>query len=191
MKQTNLMLLLLLLIFSSSIGKAQDNNVLRRTVSKVLDIWVTNTETHLVPLADALPDDKYSFAPKDGEFKGVRTFGEQGKHLAAFNYQAANLILGRTPTLDQKEEAGPESIKTKTEIMDYLKKSFALLHEAVASINEGNMIESLPGASKGHIALALDTRVALAIDAMTHSFDHYGQMVEYARMNGIVPPASR
>jgi len=144
-----------------------------------------------VPLADAVPDDKYSFAPKDGEFKGVRPFGEQVKHLAAFNYQAANLILGRTPTLDQKEEAGPESIKTKTEIMDYLKKSFALLHEAVASINEGNMIESLPGASKGHIALALDTRVALAIDAMTHSFDHYGQMVEYARMNGIVPPASR
>jgi hypothetical protein len=191
MKQTNLMLLLLLLIFSSSIGKAQDNNVPRRTVSQVLDIWVTNTETHLVPLADALPDDKYSFAPKDGEFKGVRTFGEQVKHLAAFNYQAANLILGRTPTLVQKEEAGPESIKTKTEIMDYLKKSFALLHEAVASINEGNMIESLPGASKGHIALALDTRVALAIDAMTHSFDHYGQMVEYARMNGIVPPASR
>ena len=144
-----------------------------------------------MPLADAVPDDKYSFAPKDGEFKGVRPFGEQVKHLAAFNYQAANLILGRTPTLDQKEEAGPESIKTKTEIMDYLKKSFALLHEAVASINEGNMIESLPGASKGHIALALDTRVALAIDAMTHSFDHYGQMVEYARMNGIVPPASR
>jgi hypothetical protein len=138
-----------------------------------------------------LPEDKYGFAPSNGEFKGVRTFGEQVKHLAANNYRMANLILGRTPTKDQDEEAGPESIKTKGEIVDYLKGSFTLLHQAVATIDGKNLVAPMPGASKGRIALAMETRLALAIDAMCHSFNHYGQLVEYLRMNGIIPPDSR
>ena len=200
MKQQNLITFILLLICTIS-GEARGQAVSKdaqsgtnpppRTVSQVLDIWISNTETQVVPLADAMPEEKYSFAPTTGEFKGVRTFAEQVKHLAAFNYLAANFILGRTPTLDQKEEAGPETVKTKAEVMEYLKGSFALLHQAVARIDDKNLIEALPDASKGRLALALETRLALAIDAMAHSFDHYGQMVEYLRMNGIVPPASR
>jgi hypothetical protein len=73
----------------------------------------------------------------------------------------------------------------------YLKNSFALLHQAVASIDNKNLTKALPGASKGRIELALETRLALVVDAISHSFDHYGQMVEYLRVNGIVPPASR
>jgi len=184
----------LLLLISSGLAAAQaqvQQATGQRTNSQVLDIWIANTETHLVPLADAMPEEKYSFAPTNGEFKGVRTFGEQIKHLASFNYLAANYVLGKTPTQDQKEETGPESVKTKAEIMEYLKGSFALLHQAAASINANNLIESLPDASKARIALALETRLALLIDAISHSFNHYGQMVEYVRMNGIVPPASR
>jgi len=182
----------LVLVLCTGITQAQtDKPAPHRTTSQVLDIWVTNTENHLVPLADALPEDKYSFAPTNGEFKGVRTFGEQVKHLASFNYLAANFILGKTPTQDQKEETGPESVKTKAEIMEYLKNSFASLHQAVASIDNENLTKALPGASKGRIELALETRLALVVDAISHSFDHYGQMVEYLRVNGIVPPASR
>lgn len=194
MRRAKLTLLLFLLLVGSALNKARaqtDQPTLHRTNSQVLDMWITNTETHLVPLADAMPEGKYSFAPTNGEFKGVRTFGEQVKHLASFNYLAADYILGKTPTLDQKEETGPESVKTKAEIMDYLKGSFVLLHQAAASINDTNVLEPLPGASKGRIELALETRLALVIDAISHSFDHYGQMVEYVRMNGIVPPASR
>src|ERR1700736_6970372 len=91
-----------------------------RTVTMVLDRLTSNIEHEFVAAANALPEDKYSFAPTNGEFKGVRTFAEQVKHLAAFNLLAANFILGKTPTEDQKEETGPESVKTKTEIMDYL-----------------------------------------------------------------------
>ncbi len=194
LRRTNLVFFLFLLLAGSRLCVAQtqaDQPTLHRSNSQVLDIWITNTEKHLVALADAMPEDKYSFAPTNGEFKGVRTFAEQVKHLASFNYLAANYILGKTPSLDQKEEAGPDSVKTKAELMDYLKGSFALLHQAAASINDKNILEQLPGASKSRIELALETRLALVIDAISHSFNHYGQMVEYARMNGIVPPASR
>ena len=194
MKPFRLITFLFLLITAGAINAVHaqtEQLTVHRTSTQVLDIWIANTETHLVPSADAMPEEKYSFAPTNGEFKSVRTFGEQVKHLASFNYLAANYILGTTPTQDQKEEKGPESIKTKAEIMEYLKGSFALLHQAAASINDKNLLEPLPGASKSRVALALETILDLVVDAISHSFDHYGQMVEYLRMNGIVPPASR
>jgi hypothetical protein len=134
MKRMNWILFAVFVVLGSGITQAQTEKVaLDRTTRQVLDIWITNTETHLIPLADALPEDKYSFAPTNGEFKGVRTFAEQVKHLASFNFLAANLILRRTPTRDQREETGPVSVKTKAEIIDYLKNSFALLHQAVSA----------------------------------------------------------
>jgi hypothetical protein len=65
------------------------------TVSQVVEFWVTNTEDLLVPAADAMPESKYSFAPSNGEFSGVRTFGEQLKHLVAANSnrQSASPLL--------------------------------------------------------------------------------------------------
>jgi hypothetical protein len=71
--------------------------------------------------------------------------------------------------------------------MDYLKGSFAVLHRAMATINERNMLKPM-AASPGPLQ---KTRLQLAVDAVAHSNDHYGQMVEYLRMNGIIPPASR
>src|ERR1700687_3193390 len=108
MKIAKLVFLGFLLAVCSGITQAQtEKPAPPRTTNQVLDIWVTNTETHLVPLAEALPEEKYSFAPSNGEFKGVRTFAQQVKHLASFNYLAANFILGKTPAQDQKEETGP------------------------------------------------------------------------------------
>jgi hypothetical protein len=155
-----------------------------RTVSQVVDFWVTDTEQLLVPAADAMPEGKYSFAPSNGEFSGVRTFGEQVKHLAAANYQLAAGTLGEDPPAGTDHETAPESVKTKAQIMDYLKGSFANLHRAAAAINENNMNEPIP--SKGN-----RTRLLMMIDAVVHSSNHYGQIVKYLRMNNIVPPASR
>ena len=157
------------------------------TVSQALDFWITNTEHLVVPAADAMPAEKYSFAPTAGEFTGVRTFAQQIKHLAANNYRMAAYILGETPTPEQVAETGPDSVRSKAEIMEYARGSFAALHRAVAAINEKNMLEPLavipsPGQK---------TRLQLAVDVVAHSSNHYGQMVEYLRMNGIVPPSSR
>jgi hypothetical protein len=181
----------LLLLILSHEAPAQMNNPSQSptqlTTSQVIDAWITNTETHLVPVADAMPEEKYSFAPRNGEFRNVRTFAEQLKHLAANNYRQAAVILGEKPTADQINEQGPDSVKTKAEIVDYLKGSFASLHKAVAMINEKNQVEPIAGTS-GTWPRA---RLGLAIDAVAHSFDHYGQLVEYLRMNGIIPPDSR
>ena len=158
-----------------------------RTVSQALDSWITITENEVVGAADAMPEDKYSFAPTAGEFTGVRTFAQQVKHLAANNYRMAAYILGRTPTPDQTSETGPDTVQSKAQIMDYLKGSFAVLHLAMGAINEGNLLKPMVAAPSP----SQKTPLQLAEDVVAHSFNHYGQMVEYLRMNGIVPPASR
>ena len=56
-----------------------------KTVSQALDRSVSNVDNEFVPAADAMPEDKYSFVPTTGEFKGVRTFAQQVKHVAAVN----------------------------------------------------------------------------------------------------------
>jgi DinB superfamily len=155
-----------------------------RTVSQVLEFWISETERLVVPVAEVMPESSYSFVPANGEFKGVRTFGEQVKHLAAANYQLGEGALGEDPPVGTQNESAPSSIRTKAEIIKYVRGSFSCLHRAAAAINETNMNEPI-AAKKGR------TRMWLLIDAVAHSSNHYGQMVEYLRMNGIVPPASR
>jgi hypothetical protein len=148
-----------------------------------LENWVSTTEKAVVDVANAMPADKYGFAPANGEFTGVRTFGEQLKHLAANNYAAAAFIEGRTPSADQLDESGPSSVRTKEEVAGYVRGSFAALHKAVATLDDGKAAALAAGGKHNPIWYV--------VDAAAHSFDHYGQLVEYLRMNGIVPPASR
>jgi uncharacterized damage-inducible protein DinB len=172
------MIALLLLVMSCEVAFAQ-----RQPVRQALDEWISNAEREIVPAAEAMPEDKYSFAPTNGEFAGVYTFARQLKHLAANNYGLSARIEGRKPTTDQRDETGPESVKTKAEIVEYLKGSFAALHAAVAKLDDVKAATIVKGEKHNPIWLAED--------AVAHSFNHYGQIVEYLRMNGIVPPASR
>ena len=158
-----------------------------RTVGQVLDRSVTSVESEFVPAADAMPEDKYSFAPTNGEFKGVRTFAQQIKHVAAVNYIVGATILGEKPPVELGGENGPDSIKTKAEIMKFLKDSFAYAHKAATSVNEKNLVEPI----KNPFSDTPTTRLAMATTIVWHCFDHYGQMAVYLRMNGIIPPASR
>src|SRR5712671_1847616 len=151
-------------------GKKYTKKEEHRTVAQVLDRTVTNLERDFVPAAEAMPEDKYGFAPTEGEFKGVRNFGQQVKHVAAVN-----------------DEAGPASITTKADILKYLHDSFVYVHKAIETINDKNLVETV----KSPFGEGSVTRLGLATSVAWHGFDHYGQMVEYLRMNGIVPPASR
>jgi uncharacterized damage-inducible protein DinB len=156
----------------------------RQPARQALDEWISVAEKQLVDVAEAMPAEKYSFAPSNGgEFTGVRTFAEQIKHLAANNYGMSARIEGRKPSPDQIDETGPASVKTKGEIVEYLKGSFAALHKAVAPLDDVRATTVVEGGKHDPIWLA--------VDAVAHSFNHYGQLVEYLRMNGIVPPASR
>jgi uncharacterized damage-inducible protein DinB len=151
-------------------------------LNAILDIG----SSEFIGAADAMPEDKYSFAPTTGEFKGVRTFAEQVKHVAAVNYIFGSNILQEKPPVDTNQEKGPDSLKSKAEIMAFLKDSFAYLHKALASITAANQLDQVT--LFGDFKTA---RVGLGAFSCAHPFDHYGQMVEYLRMNGIVPPASR
>jgi len=159
------------------------------TMGQVFDRSIKNVESEFVPAADAMPEDKYSFAPTNGEFKGVRTFADEVRHVAATNWDIAGAILGEKPPVDTQgpNDSGPANLKSKDEIMKYLKDSFAYLHKAVSTIDANNATVAI----KAPWGPGNTTRLSMALLAFGHPFDHYGQMVEYLRMNGIIPPASR
>jgi hypothetical protein len=156
---------------------------------RAVEILLAVVERDIVSAAEAMPADKYGFAPTDGEFRGVRTFGRQVKHLAATNYILAAAALGNDPPADAGDETGPDSVNAKPEVLAYVRGSFTELRKAVARIGEPNAVARSSPISPLHDRQA--TPLALAVEALIHAFDHYGQMVEYLRMNGIVPPASR
>ena len=149
---------------------------------EIFDRQFKNLESELVPLAEAMPADKYSFAPSHGEFRGVRTFGQQVSHTAAVIYAVCSSVLGeKNPTDMGPKENGPASLQSKEQILDYLKQAVAYGHKAMASITSQNlteMVQSPFGSGKA-------PRMSMASIALWHSFDHYGQMVVYLRMNGI------
>jgi DinB family protein len=161
----------------------------RITVSQALDYWISNCEKDVVSAADAMPEAKYSFAPTAGEFTGSRTFAEQIKHLAANNYRMAARMVRQNPTADQEAEIGPDAVRSKAEILAYLKGSFVALHRSAAAVTGENAVAPVLPDRVG--TARQNTRIQFAVDAVAHSYDHYGQLVEYLRMNGIVPPASR
>lgn len=162
------------------------------TISSVLQGQLGLVESQVVAAAEAMPAGKYSFAPPstDGKYSGVRTFAQEVKHVATANYYFFDAILGQpTPAsiAGNKQNNGPDSIQTKEQILKYLKDSYTLGHRAIATITLRNATAIV---SKPPVPF-LNTRLALASFACTHAFDHYGQMEEYLRMNGITPPASQ
>jgi uncharacterized damage-inducible protein DinB len=140
-------------------------------------------QEEVIGAAEAMPADKYDFAPKGpGEFTGVRTFGEQVRHVAQANYHFFH-GWGVAGDIDPKTL---NSLKTKAELVKALRDSFAFEQAAINSITPENAFDAIPGPPEMKL-----TRVSMVAYSMAHSRDHYGQMVEYLRMNGIIPPASR
>lgn len=179
-----------LLAFAVTAPAQQKKAAAPPTIASVMNTQLGIVEHEFVSAAEAMPDDKYSFAPTNGDFKGVRTFAQEVKHVATVNFAFYSAILGQTPppgVSANEQMNGPDDIQTKEQIVKYLKDSFALGHKAFATITARNAVTPLP---KPPIPF-LNTRLALASFGCTHAFDHYGQMVEYLRMNGVVPPASK
>ena len=162
------------------------------TVAQIMDRQLSNLEGELVPLVEAMPDDKFGFAPTNGEFKTVRTFGLQAKHIAHTNFLIFAGLLGEKLPANVKpdEDNGPDSMTSKADIVKYLKDSFTMGHRAMATLTEANLTQRLTPNPFGGNGPG-PTRLGIANLTVWHSFDHYGQMVEYLRMNGIIPPASR
>lgn len=162
------------------------------TIPLVIDREISIIEKEVVDAAEAMPEDKYNFSPvglniQGSDYLGVRTFAEEVRHIATANYMFWGAITGDAMLPGTTGPNGPDTIKTKAEIVKYLKDSFAIGHKAAAMLNADNIV--------GTVKIAMSpnpvSRLFVSTFAVAHDFDHYGQMVEYLRMNGIIPPASR
>jgi uncharacterized damage-inducible protein DinB len=153
-------------------------------VSTVMPWWQM-IQKSFVSAAEAMPEDKWSFAPREGAFQGVRTFAEQVKHVACANY-AFFMEIEKKPPPDACEKGGPNPARTKAELIKYLSDSFAYAAGVIAQMTPQNALDAAGGRYGGQ-----STRLGLTTLAVWHASDHYGQIVVYLRMNGIVPPASQ
>jgi uncharacterized damage-inducible protein DinB len=135
----------------------------------------------VISAAEAMPADKYDFAPTAGNFTGVRTFGAEVQHIAEANYFFfSGFGLSGAP-----DDAKLKALKSKDELVQALKDSFAFAQKGIDTMTPQNAFMTV-GSGKMQM-----TRAGWATLTLAHSMDHYGQMVEYLRMNGIVPPASQ
>jgi len=158
------------------------------TIASTVDNQISIIEKQIVEAAEAMPESRFNFSPEGlnipgSDYKGVRTFALEVKHVAASNYVLWAALTGDEIPEDWKGGNGPEALKSKAEIIQFLKDSFVLGHKAAATLTTENMLQNAGTSSS--------SRLHRATFAVEHAFDHYGQMVEYLRMNGIVPPASR
>lgn len=155
--------------------------------SKSFDALLKIYEGEMMDLVNAMPADKYDFAPSQAIFKpeqstkyeGVRTFGQMVGHVAQANYYFYGAAGGGKPDVDVKAIG---SMKSKDELVKALAASFAFAHQQIANLAAQNAFASVKGDQ---------TKASLVAFGIAHGFDHYGQLAEYLRMNGIVPPASQ
>jgi hypothetical protein len=166
----------------------------KETVAAAFLRTLGDEEYELRSAAEFVPADKYSYRPTHGDYGGVnpgygpmelRTFAEQIKHVACANFAFSAELDGKTPP-PGCDTGGPSPAKTRDELVGYLRDSFKALRKSLGAITQKNMFEPIEGPYAGP-----NTRLGLANVAIWHCADHYGQLVLYMRLNGIVPPASR
>jgi len=173
---------------AAQVGTGADSQRNELTMAGLLDSELSALEKQFVEAADAMPEEKYGFKPTGGEFEGVLTFGQQVKHVAFYNYATFAIMLGEKPPAETEAARGPDALRTKADILKYARDSFAAGQRATAAISMQNVtarMEDLPDVAHGV------TRLQMMMFVLRHASSHYGQMVEYLRMNGIIPPASR
>jgi hypothetical protein len=158
------------------------------TIASIVDSEISAVEKLILEAAEAMPEDKFNFSPESlnipgSDYKGVRTFAVQVKHVASSNYFIWSPLTGDKVPESIKDGNGPENLKTKADVLKFLQDSFALGHKAASTLTPQNMLQAAEHSKS--------SRLHLAEFGVAHAYDHYGQMIEYLRMNGIVPPASR
>ena len=175
-------LISIVLLLSSLRVIAQQQPSPSKTVPDSINYMWKMVEGDFTSLAEAMPE--RSFKPTQGAFAEVRTFAEQVKHVACANEAWAKKLRGEKPP-DHCDTGGPSPARTKTEILAYLHESFVMMDGEIAKSKLDNLMAPMKGPYAG------DNRLEVLNSALWHISDHYGQLVEFVRMNGIVPPASR
>jgi len=167
----------------SSICLAQESVSMTPAIERLFN----KIESDILTSAEAMPESKFNFTPenlniKDSDFKGVRSFAGQIIHIATDNILIWSAITGEPVRPDIEDVNGPKNIKTKKDVIEYLRSSFAVGRKAIASLTAENAMEMI------QFRWRKLPRLDLAFYALTHANEHYGQMALYLRMCGIIPP---
>ena len=159
----------------------------QQTYAQVFDGQVSAIEREVLGLAQKMPAERYNFAPAtgtppNGTFDGVRTFALQVRHIATLMYELSAGILDEKAPVDiGTTDNGPDSLQTKDQIIAYFQGAIAFAHKAARSITAENALAPIRPVD------GRPTRAAAAAFIGLHTYDHYGQMVVYARLNGVTP----
>jgi uncharacterized damage-inducible protein DinB len=145
----------------------------------VLDSW-NEIGGKLTAMAEDFPEDKYDFKPTPAQ----RSFAEQLLHAAGSMYYFTNPVMGQKPPA--AEDPKREQYKTKADIVAFVKKSVADGAAAIQSKGEKGLTTEVVYFANQK-ARVLD----MAYGLIEHSGEHYGQLVVYYRLAGLVPPESR
>jgi DinB superfamily len=151
---------------------------------QVFDSQLTVVEHDVMSVAEAMPAEKFRFAPRDGAFRTARTFGVQARHIGFCLNEVAVALLGE-PMLPHPDQDGPRNVTSKDDVIRYLKEAFAHAHRALGTLTNDNLLEPI---ADPYVATLRTNRLNAATIFLSHTWDHYGQMVEYLRMNNLAPP---
>jgi uncharacterized damage-inducible protein DinB len=165
----------------SATGQSDIPKSIAESVSGPLEF----AEGNFLGVAEAMPEDKYSFIPTAGKFEDARSFGEQVKHVACANFAFFNEFEGKRPP-DDCEKGGHDPANTKAELIKYLRDSFDYGNRVLETLTAENALDRVEGRYAGP-----NTKLGISVVAVWHLTDHYGQLVEYLRMNGIIPPITQ
>jgi uncharacterized damage-inducible protein DinB len=167
---------------NSATKQAAQKDDIPKSIAESVSGTLQFAEGNFLALAEAMPEGKYSYIPTTGKFEDARSFGEQVKHVACAQFAFFNEFEGKKPP-DDCEKGGHDSAKTKAELIKYLQDSFDYSNGVLATLTAKNALDRVEGRYAGP-----NTKLGISVVAVWHITDHYGQLVEYLRLNGIVPP---
>ncbi len=133
-------------------------------------------KTNILRSADKMPEADFAFKPVES----VRTYGQLLAHIADSNYGICGAARGEKPTVSGIEK----SKTTKADIVAALNDSFTWCDQAYSGLTDEKALEMIPFFRGQH------TRAGVLMFNTMHDYEHYGNLVTYMRMKGIVPPSS-
>ena len=151
---------------------------------RVFDKQLDAAEHEVIGVVETMPAQKFEFVPGEGAFTSVRPFGVQARHIAFCLNEVATALLSE-PMIPHTDQEGPRNLTGKEDIVKYLKDAFAHAHRAIGTLTNENLLEQI---RDPYVEKLRTTRLDAATILLSHTWDHYGQMVEYQRMNNLVPP---
>jgi DinB superfamily len=151
---------------------------------QIFDKQLDASEHEVMAVVESMPATKFGFVPREGAFASVRPFGVQARHIAFCLNEVATALLGE-PMIPHTDQEGPRNLTSKEDIVRYLKDAFAHAHRAIGTLTNENLLEQI---RDPYVEKLRTTRLDAATIFLSHTWDHYGQIVEYLRMNNLAPP---